>query len=163
MGLTESFNNRLIDRTELAINSFFAGWFEQHPLIAWLVHHPFISLLVLVIILIFSVRLFVAIYKLITNSIDRLWLWILRLPFLLLKLLFGWEAKPKPETTATSITNYQVTTDSELLTKICDRLNTIEQQQNHILQEITSLKKQAKNVNHKAIKLVLPESKVSNQ
>ncbi|MGF1542416.1 MAG: hypothetical protein ACFCU5_18570 [Pleurocapsa sp.] len=156
-------NDRLIDRTELAINSFLAGWFEQHPSISWIVGHPLISLIASLVILILLIRLFVAVYKLIINFIDRLWLWILRSPWLLIKFLFGWEVKPKPETTATSITNYQVTSDSELLTKICDRLTTIERQQQHILQEITSLKKQAKNVNHKAIELVLPESKITHQ
>jgi hypothetical protein len=158
MSLTELFNNRLIDHTELAIDSFFVSWFEQHPFVSWIVGHPIISLVLTLIILVLLIRLLVAVYKLITDSLDRFWLWILRSPWLLIKLIFGWEVKPKSPT-PTSITNYQVTTDSELLTEICDRLNTIEQQQQRILQEITFLKEQAKTVNHQAIELVLPESK----
>ncbi len=145
---------------ELGINSFFDRWFEQHPLISWSIQHPIISLVATLVVLILLVRLFVAVYKLITSSIDRLWLWILRSPFLLLKFLFGWDFQPKAKPTATNITNYQLTTDSELLSGICDRLDTIQQQQQHILQEIASLKNQTINVNQKAIELVLPESKV---
>ena len=148
---------------ELAINSFFNRWFEQHPFVALVVAHPLISLLATLVILILLTRLLVTVYKSITNSIDRLWLWILRSPFWLLKFVFGWEIKPKTEPRATNITNYQLTTDSELLTKICDRLDRIQQQQQHILQEIALLKNQAKNVNPQAIELILPESKVSNQ
>jgi hypothetical protein len=180
MSLTEFFNNRLIDRTELAIDSFFVSWFEQHPFVSWIVGHPIISLVLTLVILVLLIRLLIAVYKLITDSLDRFWLWILRSPWLLIKLIFGWEVntsigyaevspirgqasaplsvKPKSPT-ATNITNYQVTTDSELLTEICDRLNTIERQQQQILQEITSLKEQTKTVNHRAIELVLPESK----
>ena len=145
---------------ELAINSFFNRWFEQHPFISWLLQHPIISLVATVVILILLIRLFVAVYKLITTSIDRLWLWILRSPFLLLKVLFGWEVKPKAQSTATNITNYQLTTDSELLTTICDRLDTIQKQQQHILQEISLLKQQTKKVKQKTIELVLPESEI---
>ncbi len=159
MGLIKIFNNRLANPMELAINSFFQHWFEQHPFISWLVQHPIISLVATLVVLILLIRLFVAVYKLITTSIDRLWLWILRSPFLLLKFLFGWEFKPKSEPTATNITNYQLTTDSELLTKICARLDRIQQQQQHILQEIALLKNQTKHANQKAIELILPESK----
>ena len=144
-----------------AVNSFVDRWFEQHPFIFQMVSHPTISLVTTLIILILLIRLFVAVYQLITTSIDRLWLWILRSPFLLLKLLFGWEFKPKPETTATNITNYQLTTDSELLVNICDRLDTIQQQQQHILQEINLLKNKPINIDPKAIELVLPECKDS--
>lgn len=148
---------------ELAINSFSYGWFDQHPFIFWLVEHPIISLIITLVVVILLIRLFVAIYKLITSSIDRLWLWILRSPFLLLKFLFGWEVKPKPKSTATNITNYQLTTDSELLTQICDRLDKIQQQQQHILQEINLLKNKTIEIDKKAIKLVLPESKMNKQ
>ena len=160
MGLTESFNNRLINHMELAINSFFNRWFEQHPFISWLLGHPIISLVATLVVLILLIRLFVAVYKLITSSIDRLWLWILRSPFLLLKFLFGWEIKPKQKSVAANITNYQLTTDSELLTQICDRLDKIQQQQQHILKEIAALKDRAKHVEQPGIKLVLPESEI---
>ena len=146
---------------ELAINSFFDPWFEQHPYFTWLLHHPIISLVAILVVLILLVRLFVGVYKLIISYIDRLWLWILRSPFLLLQFLFGWEFKAKSNPAATNITNYQLTTDSELLNKICARLDTIQQQQQHILKEIALLKNQTIQVNQKAIDLILPESKQS--
>ncbi|GAB4527902.1 MAG: hypothetical protein Tsb0014_08940 [Pleurocapsa sp.] len=142
---------------ERAINSFVHRWLVQHPVVSWLVQHPVISLVGFLVAAIFFIRLFVAIYKLITNSIDRLWLWILRSPFLLIKTLFGWEFKTKTQT-ATQITSYEVTTNSEQLTQICDRLNTIQQQQQQILQDIALLKQQTQHIQQKPIELVLPQA-----
>jgi hypothetical protein len=142
---------------ERAINSFVHRWLVQHPVMSWLVQHPVISLVGFLVAAIFFIRFFVAIYKLITNSIDRLWLWILRSPFLLIKTLFGWELKPKTQTT-TQITSYEVTTNSEQLTQICDRLNAIQQQQQQILQDIALLKQQTQHIQQKPIELVLPQA-----
>ena len=146
----------MLNVMDLAVNSFFHHWLMQHPLISWLIDHPVISLIGILVTAIFLIRLFVAIYKLITSSIDRLWLWILRSPFLLLKVLFGWEFKPKNQAT-TNITNYEVTTNTKQLEQICDRLNTIQQQQEKILQEIALLKQQTQPINQKPIELVLPQ------
>ena len=62
---------------DIGINSWFnhwlASWLAQHPTFAWLVGHPWLSASVTLILLIFLVRFLVAIYRLVINTIDRLW------------------------------------------------------------------------------------------
>ena len=143
---------------DLAINSYIHRWMMHHPFVAWIAEHPVISLVVFLVAAIFLIRLFVAIYKLIMTSIDRLWLWILRSPFLLLKALFGWEFKPKT-TATTNITNYELTTNSEQLEQICDRLDRIQQQQQKIIQDLALLKQNQNYIKETSIELIFPESK----
>lgn len=146
---------------EIAINSWFnhwfAHWFAQHPTVYWLIQHPWLTLITTIILVIFMVRFFVAIYRIVMNSIDRLWLWIIRSPFLLVKFLFGWEFKTKQSPNPTQISNYELVSDREQLKNICDRLDLIQQQQQQILQEIASLKQPLKNVSQQTLELVLPQ------
>lgn len=133
---------------EIAINSWFnhwfEGWFAQHPTIYWLIQHPWLSLMATLILLIFWIRLFVAIYRLVVSSIDRLWLWIVRSPFLLFKWLFGWEFKSKQQPNSLQITNSELISNREELININERLDLIQQQQQQILQEIALLKQPPK-------------------
>ena len=148
---------------ELAINSFFHRWFAQHPFVYWLLQHPVITLITAAILIILFIRLFVAVYRLITTSIDRLWLWILRSPFWLLKTLFGWEFKSKQKQNSTTVNNYELTTDSTQLETICDRLDTIQQQQQQILQEISRLKQREGQMSQNPLKSLLPESLLNDK
>ena len=129
---------------EIAINSWFnhlfASWFAQHPIISWLIEHPWLSASVTLILIIFSIRFLVAIYRLVINSIDRLGLWIMRSPFLLLKWLFGWEFKSKQQPNSTQTNNFELTSDRTELKIINERLDLIQQQQQQILEEIALLK-----------------------
>jgi hypothetical protein len=141
-----------------SITFFLDSWFEQHPFIYWLTQHPIFSLITILILVVLLIRLLVTIYRAIANSIDRLWLWILRSPFLLLKSLFGWEFKSKELKTTNTITNYELTTNSEQLQEIITRLDEVQEQQKLILREIAQLKQQPKNVKSKQIELILPHS-----
>ncbi len=131
---------------DIAINSWFnhwlTSWFAQHPTISWLIGHPWLSASVTLILLIFVVRLLVAIYRLVINTIDRLWLGIMRSPFLLLKWLFGWEFKPKQQSNSmqTISINEQLTGERQELEIINQRLDLIQQQQQQILDEIALLR-----------------------
>lgn len=142
----------------IAINSWFNYWFAQHPTIYWLIQHPWLTSIATIILVVFLVRFFVTIYQIVVNLIDRVWLWILRSPFLLIKFLFGWEIKTKQLPNSTQITNYELISDREQLKNICDRLDLIQQQQQQILQEIALLKQPLKNVSPHSLELVLPQS-----
>lgn len=141
-----------------SITFFFDSWFDQHPFISWLTQHPIFSLIAILILVVLLIRLLVTIYRAIANSIDRLWLWILQSPFLLVKSLFGWEFKSKELETTNIITNYELTTNSEQLQEIITRLDEVQEQQKLILQEIAQLKQQPENVGSKQIELILPHS-----
>ena len=135
---------RTIFVMEIAINSWFNhlfdSWFAQHPNIYWLIEHPWLSASVTLILIIFVVRLLVAIYRLVINTIDRLWLWIMRSPLLLLKWLFGWEFKPKQQPNSLQVINKELTGERQELKIINQRLDLIQQQQQQILEEITQLR-----------------------
>ena len=136
-----SLDDRLIDGIGNSIGDRFNFWLAQHPAIAWTFNHPIISLVVGSIALILTIRLLVTVYRAIASAIDRMWLWILRSPWLLLKFLFGWE-KPQTDPANTFVTNYQVTDNPEQLQDIMQRLDKIQRQQEQILNELGLLKQQ---------------------
>ena len=80
-----------------------------------------------------------------------MWLWILRSPWLLLKFLFGWPAKPA--TGNTTVTNYEVTNNPEQLQEIIARLDQIQQQQEQIIQDLAQLKQQPLTIEPKQLRL----------
>lgn len=142
-----------------SITFFLDSWFDQHPFMYWLTQHPTISIITTLVLVVLLIRLLVTIYRAIANSIDRLWLWILQSPFLLVKFLFGWEFKSKKNLqTTNTITNYELTTNSEQLQEIITRLDKVQEQQKLILQEIAQLKQQPQDIVSEQIKLLLPHS-----
>ena len=136
-----SLDDRLIEGIGNSIGDRFHVWLVQHPAIAWTINHPIISLVVGSITLVLTIRLLVTVYRAIASAIDRMWVLILRSPWLLLKFLFGWEAQPKV-TSNTVVTNYEVTQDSEQLQDIMVRLDKIQRQQEQILDDLARLKQQ---------------------
>lgn len=149
-----SLDNYLMNSIGKSVASYLDVWLVNHPFLHWLVNHPLISLFSSLIAVILIIRLFLTIYRGISNTIDRMWLWILQSPFLLLKFVFGWEVKSKSVSSDTTITNYEVTNDLEQLQEIMTRLDTIQQQQKEILQDMAQLKQQAQITNPKRIKLI---------
>jgi hypothetical protein len=156
-----SADNYLVERIGNSVGSSIAVWLSQHPLIAWLVSHPVMALLTGLVAIILGVRLLLTIYRAIASTIDRLWLGILRSPWLLLKFLFGWQPKPKTVTSNTTVTNYEVTNDSQQLQEIMTRLDQIQQQQQEIIQDLALLKQQPLTIEPQQLRLV--EKKISNQ
>ena len=144
------------------VGTRFFSWLTQHPLIAWLFNHPLIALVISLIITILVVRLVLTIYRAIASTIDRMWLAILRSPFTILKVLFGWEKKPETTSINTTVTNYEVTNDSVKLQEIVTRLDLIQQQQQEIIRELALLKQQPLTIEPQQLRLV--EKKIiSNQ
>ena len=147
-----SLDDRLIEGIGNSVGYHFNTWLAQHPAIAWTISHPIISLVVGSITLILTIRLLVTVYRAIASAIDRMWLWILRSPWLLLKFLFGWERQPKV-TSNTVVTNYEVTQDSEQLRDIMVRLDKIQGQQEQILNDLAQLKQQPLAIESKLLSL----------
>lgn len=137
------FNNHMMDKVS---NYFYSGidnWLIAHPLLHWFASHLVISLILGFILSIFIVRLLLTIYNAVASAIDKMWLWILQSPFLLIKLIFGLELKSKANSSSTTITNYEVTNDSVQLQEIMTRLEYIQQQQQQIIEDIALLKKRS--------------------
>lgn len=123
---------------EFAIQSFINSWIEQHPLIIWLLQHPIISLISFFLIIILLFRLFSAIAQI----LDKLWIWLLKSPILLIKSLFGFNSKSTE--TKIAINEQQAAIDPEKISQIIEQLNIIQQQQQEIIQEIATLKQDKK-------------------
>ncbi len=138
---------------ELTFPFLNSHWLEQHPIIFWMVQHPIISIVgVLIGVILFS-RLLSAIAYL----IDKVWLWIIKTPWLLIKSLFG--IKNKTSEDIGNTINYELAINPEQLNKIVNQLQRIEKQQKQILQDIASLKKQNKTVDIQKSVVSLPEEK----
>lgn len=149
---TVSIDNYLIESVSNSVNSGINHWLSHHPLLAWLVSHPLITLIIGFVISVLIIRLLVTIYQAIAHMIDRLWLWILRSPWLLMKFLFGWSAKPV--TTESTITNYEVTQNPEQLQEIMLRLDKIQQQQERIIRDLAQLKQRPKTIEPQQLRLL---------
>ena len=145
-------DNYLVNKLGSSFTSYLDGWLATHPVLSWLVNHPVISLCASLIVIVLVIRLLVTIYRAIANAIDRMWLWILKSPWLLAKFLFGWEAQSK-SVSSTTITNYEVTNNSEHLQEIVARLDKIQQQQERILQDIAQLKQNPQTIRPQQIEL----------
>ena len=135
-----SFDHRLLDRVSASLYSRIDTWMVSHPLIQWLINHSLISIIAGFIVIVLIIRLLLTIYYSIAATIDRMWLWLLRSPYLLLKYLLGWEVKSKDSSSNTTITNYEVTNNPEELQEIITRLEHIQKQQRQIVQDIAILK-----------------------
>ncbi len=150
-----SWDNHLTDGIVSSIYFRIDAWLTSHPLLHWLVNHSLISLVAGLILFVLVIRLFLTIYYSVASAIDRMWLWVLRSPFLLLKFVFGWEVKSKNDSLNTTITNYEVTNNPEQLQEIMTRLEHIQQQQQQIIQDITLLKQRSLGIDFPEIKLQL--------
>jgi hypothetical protein len=124
---------------EFSVNSLLDSWFEAHPSVLWLIRHPILTIVVLLIGVVLFARLLAAIASL----IDRLWLLLLRSPILLLKSIF--RGKPKETEELTQNSGYITIDNSTQLEKIAAQLAIITQQQQKILQEIAELKESSGN------------------
>jgi hypothetical protein len=123
---------------EFAIQSFVNSWVEQHPLMIWLLQHPIISLISFFLIIILLFRLFSAIAQL----LDKLWIWLIKSPIILIKSLFKFKSKPT-ETTIT-VSQELPAIDPVQISQIIEQLAIIQQQQQQIMQDIATLKQEKK-------------------
>ena len=149
-----SVDDYIIDSLGNSLKSRTTVWLAHHPVMAWLLNHPLIALIGTAILLILIVRLVLTIYRAIAKAIDTMWLAILRSPFTLMKFLFGWEAKPKVNTTSMTVTNYEVTNNAPQLQEIMARLDLIQQQQQEIIQELAQLKQQPLTIEPQQLRLL---------
>ncbi|MEM8722499.1 MAG: hypothetical protein AAGE84_24940 [Cyanobacteria bacterium P01_G01_bin.39] len=150
---TISWDSYVTNSVTNSMRASFNNWLYSHPYVAWMYNHPLISLVVGLLAAILTIRLLVTIYRAIANTIDRMWLWILRSPWMLLKFLVGWESKPKTAN-QTTVTSYEVNHNSEQLQSVLERLDQIQHQQQQIIHELAQLKQQPLTMGLKQIKLL---------
>ena len=124
---------------EFAIQSFFNSWVEKHPLIFWLLQHPVISLVSILLITVLLFRLFAALAQL----LDKLWIWLLKSPIILIKYILGIKNKTSEE--VSTINPHELTIEPEKISQIIQQLEIINQQQQQIMKDIATLKRKQEN------------------
>jgi hypothetical protein len=128
-----------IDR---AIANYFSHWLIAHPYFAWTIAHPLLGL-GLLLLTIFSLW---GLIKAIGRAIEQIWLFLLTTPFRLLqpilglmwrslRRVFGNTSASDDRLDARSIS----TTTTERIDRIIDRLQSLRQEQDNLIEELTTL------------------------
>lgn len=135
-----------IDRS---VGTAFNQWLVAHPSLAWIVAHPLASV-GLLLLAIFSLW---GLFKAIGRGIEQTWVFLLTTPFKLLQPIFGlmWRAIRRgfghTNTTVARLES-QLVSDStaERIATIVDRLQSLNQEQEMLLQELATLTDSASTV-----------------
>jgi hypothetical protein len=146
---------------EQAISAYFNQWFEQHPTLAWSIAHPIPSL-VLLLLAVFSLW---GLIKAIGRGIEQMWVFLLKTPFKLLQPIFrviwgslqrGFGYNKYSGTQITKKTDHNFNPDR--IDRIVGRLQTLNQEQDLLLQELSTLTNLAPHKSSKAALITDPQS-----
>lgn len=116
-----------------AIVTTIQTWMEAHPLIAWLLTHPVISLGLVLVIVVLLRGLLGAIARL----TEHIWIAVLRAPMQLASWLFGavlrlfHQPVPPPQV--------ETPTQQQRLALLLDRLEALKQEQDELLREVRAV------------------------
>jgi hypothetical protein len=127
---------------ERAIATYFSQWLTAHPYLAWIISHPLPSL-GLFLLTIFSLW---GLIKAIGRGIEQIWLFLLATPFKLLlvifkpiwssiRRIFGHNNANDEQQSSLVMSN----TAPEQIDRIIDRLHRLNQEQEILLRELSTL------------------------
>jgi ElaB/YqjD/DUF883 family membrane-anchored ribosome-binding protein len=123
------------EATQVAIRSLVSDWLTEHPVVAWIVQHPLLTLLLIVVGIVLLWGLFQAVFRV----IEEFWVSILKSPLFLGKTLLGLRAMKSVDLGQPS--GAFADADSEQVRQILARLDLIQQKQEKILRELAALRK----------------------
>jgi hypothetical protein len=139
---------------EHAVSAYFSQWLGQHPYLAWSIAHPIPSL-VLLLLAIFSLW---GLIKAIGRGIEQIWIFLLKTPFKLLQPIFRviWRSIRQgfghTNSRAAQLTTKSARSlNSERIETIVRRLQTLSQEQDLLLQELSTLANLAPNQSETAL------------
>jgi len=150
---TEHLTGGVADAIQVQLSSMIHNWLMAHPVISWAVSHP-LQTLGIVLLVIFLVR---GLLKLLAQSVEKVWLLVLKSPFLLGQFLFKGSSKlitlkgangskpvlSKPE----SLVNLESSEQQVQLAQLLQRLEKISQEQSQLLQKVTTILESNKQTN----------------
>jgi len=120
------------DAPQQALSAVIQTWMEEHPIAAWLIVHPLLSVGLLLVAIILLRGLLGAIAQL----TERIWMAILRFPMKLASWLFTSTAQLFIRSTSDTQTPVEQPTQQERLIAILARLEAIQQEQDQLLKEV---------------------------
>ncbi len=117
---------------EDAVSSYFNHWFQEHPLIWWLIGHPVWSLLILLL----SIALFVGLLGAIGRGIEQFWIWLLRTPLRMMQpTIWLWQRITKQQA------HISWSAPDSQINILVSRLRQIQQEQDKLMQELLKIVK----------------------
>jgi hypothetical protein len=127
---------------EHAIANYFTHWLLAHPYLGWLISHPLLGI-GLGLLTVFA---FGGLLKAIGRGFEQVWLFLLKTPFKLFQPIFRliWRSvlrifghnNPSGEQVAAKVVT---TVQPEQIDRILDRLQTLHQEQQNLVDELTTL------------------------
>lgn len=150
---TETLTGGVADAIQVQLSKMIHNWLAAHPVISWAISHP-LQTLGIVLLVIFLLR---GLLKLLAQSIEKVWLLILKSPFLLGQFLFRGSSKlislkgvnasqpvlPKPE----QFLSLESPNQQVQLAQLLKRIEEISQEQSQLLQKVTAILESNKQVN----------------
>lgn len=133
----DNLNQTLSDGIQASINSSLNSWINAHPRLVWLIDHPLQGLLILLV----GIFLFLGLLKAISDITARFWLLILTYPFKLISSKLKLISKSFQKDNKKAVSVSEVTIDQQKLVAILNRLESIRQEQDLLLQEVICLLK----------------------
>jgi len=133
----DNLNQTLSDEIQASINSSLNSWINAHPRLVWLIDHPLQGLLILLV----GIFLFSGLLKAISDITARFWLLILTYPFKLISSKLKLISKSFQKDNKKAVSVSEVTIDQQKLVVILNRLESIRQEQDLLLQEVICLLK----------------------
>ncbi len=133
----DNLNQILSDGIQASINSSLNSWINAHPRLVWLIDHPLQGLLILLV----GIFLFLGLLKAISDITARFWLLILTYPFKLISSKLKLISKSFQKDNKKAVSVSEVTIDQQKLVAILNRLESIRQEQDLLLQEVICLLK----------------------
>jgi hypothetical protein len=147
---------------EHAVFDYFSQWWAQQPYLAWSIAHPIPSL-ILLLLAIFFLR---GLIKAIGRAIDSMLGFLLKTPFKLLQPIFkviwgslqrGFGYTKDSKVQPITIPDRHVNADrAARLDRVIDRLQTLNQEQDMLLHELSTLTNSAPHKSENALVIIDP-------
>lgn len=123
----ENLSNASAEALQNAIANTFKAWAEAHPLMSWLINHPFLA----VVVFLFAILMMGGLLQALGSVFKQVWIVMLR---------SLWQLGGKlPAGVNAVLSNKQQASNPERLTMILQRLEELRQEQNQLLQEIKGI------------------------
>jgi hypothetical protein len=150
---------------EHAVFDYFSQWWAQHPYLAWSIAHPILSL----ILILLSIFLLWGLIKAIGRAIDWMLVFLLKTPFKLFQPIFkviwgslqrGFGYNKDSRVQSIAIPDRHVNVDrAACLDRIIDRLQTLNQEQDLLLHELSTLRNSAPHKAENALAIIDPHDR----
>ena len=130
---SEQVNEAMTATLQKSVFNSLQSWLETHPIVSWLINHPFWTLGILLVLLL----LFGGLLRVIGRLTEEIWLIVLRSPFRLVRLLINpiYKITKTSPPKRTSL-KFGENDKQEKLTRILLRLEEIKQEQEELLTEM---------------------------